>query len=79
MDARRIIPIGGENPYANHPGFEASNCRLRYTVTPAYMSTSSHGFGCWAGGDHCLPNEERCAKRLASTDFAVTEAWYEGL
>lgn len=57
MKAYRIIPAGGENPYANHPGFDAQGCHLQYTVTPAYYSTSHHGFGCEMTGGHCLPGE----------------------
>jgi hypothetical protein len=76
MDRKRIIPVGGINPYANHPGFEASGCRLRYTVTPARSgSTSSHGFGCWFTGGHCVPGDH-CDYRLENTTFNVDEEWY---
>lgn len=66
----RLIPEGGENPYADHPGFEAQGCALQYTVTPSRMgSTSSHGFGCGMTGGHCVPDQQcdarrsRCAER----------------
>lgn len=66
IDPQRIIPSDGENPYANHPGFDAQGCQLQYTVTPARQgSTSHHGFGCLHTGGHCLPGEH-CAGRIAS-------------
>ena len=59
----RTIPRGGENPYAAHPGFDAQECILQYTVTPAQYSSSHHGFGChWTGG-HCLPGDA-CKHRV---------------
>jgi hypothetical protein len=58
----RLIPEDGKNPYASHPGFDAQGCPCQYTVTPAYRSTSHHGFGCGASGGHCLPGEF-CDKR----------------
>jgi hypothetical protein len=59
------IPAGGTNPYANHPGFVASSCPLRYTVTQrsAYGVPTNCGFGCEMTGGHCTPGEH-CADRL---------------
>jgi hypothetical protein len=59
-----LIPKGGENPYAGHPGFDAQGCELQYTVTPAEYSSSHHGFGCYASGGHCLPGKH-CNKLQA--------------
>ena len=61
----RLIPDGGENPYAKHPGFDAQGCIAQYTVTPAMYSSSHHGFGCSVTGGHCLPGEQ-CSKRVES-------------
>jgi hypothetical protein len=59
----RLIPKDGVNPYADHPGFTATGCPIRYTVTQrgAYGGVRG-GFGCEITGSHCLPGEH-CAKR----------------
>lgn len=65
MTDMRLVPEDGENPYADHPGFKATGCSLRHTVTPARMgSTSSHGFACLGSGGHCVPNPEHCQRML---------------
>lgn len=56
----RLIPQGGENPYAKHPGFDAQSCPLQYVVTPS-TRMSHHGFGCDVTGGHCLPGDQ-CQK-----------------
>jgi hypothetical protein len=63
MADKRLIPEGGENPYAAHPGFESQGCICQYTVTPAVYSSSSHGFGCIQSGGHCLPGDQ-CSDRV---------------
>lgn len=72
MADRRLIPIDGENPYANHPGLDAQGCHLQYTVTPAYYSSSMHGFGCEVTGGHCLPCEQ-CQLRRDRYPVSVNE------
>lgn len=58
-----IIPGGGVNLYAGHPGFPATDCALRRTVTPAASgSSSSYGFGCYFNSGHCLPSFD-CERR----------------
>lgn len=53
-DQERLIPVGGVNPYSHHPGFSATQCEHRMTVTARGIATSS-GFAClWTGG-HCIP------------------------
>lgn len=54
------IPKDGVNPYADHPGFTASGCPLRYTVTQRgpWGHIGSCGFGCEMTGGHCLPGEQ---------------------
>ena len=60
-----LIPEGGTNPYAEHPGFVANDCPIRYTVTQRgpYGGVKG-GFGCEMTGGHCLPGEH-CAKLRA--------------
>lgn len=60
----RVVPRDGENPYASHPGFDAGDCELRYTVTKkdAWGGFAGGGFGCEYSGGHCLPGEG-CAQR----------------
>lgn len=66
----RLIPVNGTNPYANHPGFSASNCHLRITVTPCPSgSTSSHGFSCYVTGGHCKPSKDCDELRHDNPDF----------
>jgi hypothetical protein len=62
-----MVPEDGVNPYADHPGFTATGCPYRITVTPKgpYGSTSGCGFACSMTGGHCLPEEckfEKIAK-----------------
>lgn len=65
----RIIPEGGTNPYASHPGFEAEGCKLRTTVTDDNMGSIRGGFSCYHTGGHCLPHDkEACEKRRKSFD-----------
>jgi hypothetical protein len=66
IDPERIVPKDGGNPYANHPGFVAEGCPIRYTVTPrnSYGVQVGGGFGCHMTGGHCLPGEH-CDKRRA--------------
>jgi hypothetical protein len=73
----RLIPEGGKNPYADHPGFTADGCPLRYTVTQrgAYGGVRG-GFGCEMTGGHCLPGEH-CAKRRE--DAARQEAFAQSV
>lgn len=63
------IPADGINPYAEHPGFKASSCPLRYTVTQrsAYGAVSTCGFGCEMTGGHCVPSTY-CDKRRADAE-----------
>lgn len=63
--SRRLIPEGGDNPYADHPGFVADACPIRYTVTPrnAWGVQMGGGFGCEITGGHCLPGEHCEARR----------------
>ena len=60
-----LIPVGGENPYADHPGFAAASCSLRYTVTQrgAYGQMTGCGFGCEMTGGHCVPGEHCDSRR----------------
>lgn len=60
------LPKDGANPYANHPGFTAHDCDLRYTVTQRnpWGVIGNCGFGCQISGAHCLPNGE-CEGRKA--------------
>ncbi len=44
--------------YENHPGFDASICVNRITVTAAASSTSANGYACSLSGGHCLPSED---------------------
>lgn len=74
MDAHRIIPIDGKNPYADHPGFEAGGCELRYTVTPS-TSVSSYGFGCEATGGHCVPGAYCQSRRDVTFVEQQIRAW----
>lgn len=60
----RLVPEGGENPYAKHPGFDAQECSIQYVVTPA-TSVVAHGFGCSETGGHCVPGAY-CDARRAS-------------
>ena len=55
----RLIPIGGTNPYASHPGFEQNDCEDRHTITRnnAYGSAMSGGFGCLRTGGHCVGHQ----------------------
>lgn len=62
----RLVPVGGENPYAAHPGFAETACPCRMTITPITRA-SSHGFACWYTGGHCIPGEF-CGERRA--DYA---------
>jgi hypothetical protein len=60
---RLLIPADGHNPYADHPGFEAGECPLRYTVTHRGPYGKSGGaFGCEMTGGHCVPGDQ-CAQR----------------
>lgn len=69
----RVIPKGGHNPYAEHPGFDAQTCGLQYTVTHrGALGGMKGGFGCEMTGGHCLP-DEHCAKRRA--DAAKQDAF----
>lgn len=45
----------------SHPGFDAPDCYLRYTVVAAAYGTSHDGYGCRYTGGHCLPGEN-CAR-----------------
>ena len=65
MNNYQTIPKDGKNPYADHPGFDARECPIRYTVTQtgAYGGIRG-GFGCEITGGHCLPGEH-CSKRQA--------------
>jgi len=49
------------NDFSNHPGFIASACPARITVTPASYSTASHSYSCKVTGGHCLPDASRCS------------------
>jgi hypothetical protein len=54
----RLLPEGGKNPYANHPGFDAEGCPERHTITrqgPYGFTSSDCGFGCKLTGGHCMP------------------------
>ena len=52
----RLIPNGGKNPYADHPGFDAQGCALQITVTRAGVwGGVQGGFSCSLTGGHCLP------------------------
>jgi hypothetical protein len=68
----RMIPIGGVNPYANHPGFDAQGCELQYTVTQqnSWGTVTSAGFGCWFTGGHCLPGDHCEHRRARSAEEA---------
>lgn len=64
MDLARVIPEDGENPYANHPGFDAVGCPLQYTVTKSSAwGGVTGGFGCQFNGGHCLPGDA-CASKV---------------
>lgn len=79
MANKRLIPEGGENPYAAHPGFDAQGCICQYTVTPAVHSTSSHGFGCIQTSGHCLPGEHcssHVARESAMRQSELTGQWH---
>ena len=75
----RLIPEGGENPYATHPGFDAQGCVAQYTVTPAQYSTSRHGFGCSATGGHCLPGEHCKARAESHIEWVAKMEEYDRL
>lgn len=53
----RMVPEDGVNPYADHPGFSATTCPDRITITQRgpYGSISGCGFACSRTGGHCLP------------------------
>lgn len=67
---KRLIPVDGKNPYANHPGFDAQQCFLQYTVTQvgSYGNLEQCGFGCSATGGHCLPKQECESIRVKERD-----------
>lgn len=58
------------NPYAQHPGFVAPSCPIRYTVTPrdAWGNIHGAGFGCHYTGGHCLPDAQCASKVQKLTD-----------
>lgn len=72
----RLIPEGGSNPYANHPGFDAEGCTNRETVTrkgPYGFTSSDCGFGCKLSGGHCLPS--KCGTWLKSNKKVKAYLW----
>jgi hypothetical protein len=62
---QNTIPKDGVNPYASHPGFDATECPLRYTVShrSPYGALGYCGFGCEMTGGHCLPGDDCEDKR----------------
>lgn len=60
----RLVPVGGINPYAAHPGFDAQDCPAQHVVTPAPYGSSASGFKCLQTGGHCLPGAN-CDSRRA--------------
>lgn len=63
----RLIPEGGHNPYAAHPGFCAQDCPASSTVSPV-TGVSVHGFSCYHTGGHCHPNSmNECFKPIDRT------------
>lgn len=71
----RLIPKGGANPYADHPGFDAQACPLQYTVTQrgAYGGVRG-GFGCEMTGGHCLPGGHCEARRQKAREMDEIKA-----
>lgn len=55
IDPSRVIPKDGDNPYSHHPGFSATGCQNRITVTAHRSATTSSGFACAVTGGHCHP------------------------
>lgn len=62
-DIELTLPRDGANPYAEHPGFTATDCEFRLTVTGKNSGAISGGFACSASGGHCLPDEGYCQIR----------------
>ena len=52
------------NDFENHPGFTASSCPARITVTPASNIMASCGYSCKITGGHCLPDVVKCSNLL---------------
>ena len=55
-----------------HPGHEAVGCRIQYVVTaaPFGQSSSSNGYGCYATGGHCLPDDKCELRREKLKDWS---------
>jgi hypothetical protein len=58
-DSTEMTPM-----HRNHPGYDAPDCHLRYTVTQVnpWGTVIRAGFGCEYTCGHCLPGES-CARR----------------
>lgn len=71
----RLIPAGGKNPYADHPGFVAGNCELRITVTRSgAWGGVVGGFSCSMTGGHCLPCDKCGERRRIGAEMERREA-----
>ena len=73
----RIIPEGGKNPYADHPGFVADGCTERMTITRSgAWGGVQGGFACRVTGGHCLPCDKCDDRRATGVEFDKRQAMF---